>query len=290
MEHGQQLRIRERDEVVIVDMVGDFGGDTVKESLYAVVEKYVQAGKSQVVLSLKDATYINSNWLGAIVYQFTKLSQIGGHLKLANVPPRMMDLLVLTKLAVLFDIFTNEDDAINSFFPSRPLRYPRMLRGQTLSQQPSTQQGQPLCVFLCHSSQDKPAVRDLYRQLLRTGAKIWLDEEDLLPGQLWEREIPAAVKRSDAILVCLSRAAVSRTGYLHREIKYALDAAEEQSDESIFLIPARLEECDVPERLRKWQWVDLFVENGLDRLFTALQARALALQRRPLHTSLEPDQ
>ena len=70
---------------------------------------------------------------------------------------------------------------------------------------------------------------------------------------------------------------------MQREIKYALDAAAQHSDESIFLIPARLEDCEVPERLRKWHWVDLFTDDGFDRLMTALQARALALQKKPVH-------
>ena len=60
-------------------------------------------------------------------------------------------------------------------------------------------------------------------------------------------------------------------------------SAEEQSDDSIFLIPVRLQACDVPERLRRWQWVNLFAVDGYDRLVTALQARALALGRSPLH-------
>jgi hypothetical protein len=104
---------------------------------------------------------------------------------------------------------------------------------------------------------------------------------ELLPGQVWEREFPAAVRRSDAILVCLSAASIGKSGYLQCESKYAIDAAEEQSDDSIFLIPGRLETCEVPERLRRWQWVDLFAPDGYDRLVTALQARALALGRTP---------
>jgi TIR domain len=104
----------------------------------------------------------------------------------------------------------------------------------------------------------------------------------LLPGQVWEREIPSAVQSSDAVLVCLSSRPVAKTGYLQREIKFALDAAEEQSDDSIFIVPAKLEPCEVPERLLRWQWVDLFAGDGYDRLLTALQARAGALGRNPL--------
>jgi hypothetical protein len=232
-------------------------------------------------LNLENATYMNSIGLGAIVNAFVKLSQVGGQFKLLNVRPTIMELLVITKLATLFDIFTSEEDAINSFFPERPLRYPRAFRTERGASQLSAE-GSHLTVFLCHSSSDKAAVRELHKRLISAGARPWLDTVDLLPGQVWEREIPAAVRRSDAVLVCLSPASIGKTGYLQREIKYALDAAEEQSDDSIFLIPGRLEPCEVPERLRRWQWVDLFAPDGYDRLVTALQARALALGRAPV--------
>ena len=55
----------------------------------------------------------------------------------------------------------------------------------------------PLRIFLCHSSEDKPAVRNLYQRLSNDGFKPWLDEEDILGGQEWEDEIPKAVKTSD---------------------------------------------------------------------------------------------
>ena len=51
-----------------------------------------------------------------------------------------------------------------------------------------------LRVFLCHASSDKPAVRELYQRLRTDGIDAWLDEEDLLPGQDWQYEIPKAVR------------------------------------------------------------------------------------------------
>ena len=64
---------------------------------------------------------------------------------------------------------------------------------------------QKLKVFLCHASQDKPEVRNLYHKLLaETWIDPWLDEEKLLPGQDWNLEIEKAVEASDAVIVCLS--------------------------------------------------------------------------------------
>lgn len=134
-----------------------------------------------------------------------------------------------------------------------------------------------LRVFLCHSSGDKPAVRDLYHRLLRNGIDPWLDEEKLLPGQDWQREIPNAVRNCDVVIVCLSRGSVSKKGYIQKEIKYALDVADEQPEGAIFIIPLKLEDCNTPERLCRWQWVSLFEERGYQRLILALQARAKTL-------------
>jgi len=79
-----------------------------------------------------------------------------------------------------------------------------------------------LKVFLCHSSGDKPAVRDLYKRLQADGFDPWLDEEDLLPGQDWQREIPKAVRSAEAIIVCLSQASINKEGYVQKEIGEAL--------------------------------------------------------------------
>jgi len=132
----------------------------------------------------------------------------------------------------------------------------------------------PLKVFLCHASGDKPAVRDLYKRLVAEGVDAWLDQEKLMPGQDWRVEIPRAVKESDVVVICLSNKSITKEGYVQKEIKFALDSAEEKPEDTIFLIPARLEDCVVPEQLGRWQWVDLFEENGFVRLLRSLKLRA----------------
>jgi hypothetical protein len=113
-------------------------------------------------------------------------------------------------------------------------------------------------------------VRRLYRRLKEDGFEPWLDEEDLLPGQDWDLEISGAVRHSDMIIVCLSRAAVVKRGYVQKEIKQALDVADEQPEGTIFIIPLKLEECEAPERLRRWQWVSLYETGGYNKLKRAL--------------------
>jgi outer membrane protein assembly factor BamD (BamD/ComL family) len=134
-----------------------------------------------------------------------------------------------------------------------------------------------LKVFLCHASGDKPPVRDLYKRLIAEGVDAWLDQEKLLPGQDWRLEIPRAVREADVVVICLSKKSITKEGYVQKEIKFALDIAEEKPEGTIFLIPARLEDCVVPERLSRWQWVDLYEENGFIRLLRSLKLRADAV-------------
>lgn len=134
-----------------------------------------------------------------------------------------------------------------------------------------------LRVFLCHASADKPAVRQLYDRLVSDGYEAWFDETNLLPGQDWQHEISKAVKQADVFLACLSQHSVNKTGYVQREIKVALDAADERPEGTIFVVPVRLEECGIPERLARLHWVDLFSTEGYKRLEAALAAVAARL-------------
>jgi TIR domain len=138
---------------------------------------------------------------------------------------------------------------------------------------PAISTNSPVNVFMCHGSEDKPRVRELTRQLRETDfVTCWFDEDQLLPGQDWELEIAKAVKASDACIVCLSKSSSTRAGYLQKEIRRALDVAQERPEGSIYIIPVRLEPCDVPPRLKDLQWVDVFEPDGASRLLRSLAA------------------
>ncbi len=146
----------------------------------------------------------------------------------------------------------------------------------------------PLKIFLCHSSGDKPEVEKLYTYLSQQGADPWLDSEKLLPGQDWNYEINKALDDSDAILLCLSKKSVDKEGYVQREIRIALDRALEMPEGRIFLIPGRLENCELPHRLKSYQWVDLFTESGMNKLIQALNLRAKQVSAKPLSADGSP--
>ena len=130
-----------------------------------------------------------------------------------------------------------------------------------------------LKVFLCHAHADREAVIELYSRLIKSRVDAWLDKEKLLPGQDWELEIRKAVQEADVVVVCLSKQ-FNQAGFRQKEVRLALDTAMEKPEGEIFIVPARLEECDNLESLKKWHWVDLFADNGFGMLMLALQKRA----------------
>jgi hypothetical protein len=135
-----------------------------------------------------------------------------------------------------------------------------------------------LRVFLCHASQDKPVVRDLYQRLKsETWIDPWLDEEKLLPGQDWNLEIEKAVESSDAVIVCVSNTSVAKEGYVQKELRQVLNIALEKLEGAIFVLPVRLDDCPLPRQLRDRQALDYFPDSqqatAYDKLKTSLKIR-----------------
>ena len=139
----------------------------------------------------------------------------------------------------------------------------------------------PLRVFLCHSSNDKPAVRELYQKLrAELWIQPWLDEEELYPGQDWNMEIEKAVEAADAIIVCLTKNSINKEGYIQRELRIVLDYADYKPEGTIYILPVRLEDCEPPRRLRAWQYADYFEgqrERAISRMLVSLKRRADSL-------------
>jgi hypothetical protein len=126
-------------------------------------------------------------------------------------------------------------------------------------------------VFLSYAREDADRVGSLYDALNNAGFKPWMATRDILPGENWERSIWRAVRRADFFVACLSSRSVGKRGFLQKEIKQALDIWQEKLSEDIYLIPARLEGCEVPVDLAQFQWVDLFLEGGLGQLLRAVE-------------------
>lgn len=142
--------------------------------------------------------------------------------------------------------------------------------------------GKPVKVFLAHAFEDKEQVREIYRKLKEAGLAPWLDEIDLIPGQNWQAEIPKAIRQSDIFVACLSKPSVKKQGYIQKEYRLALNIYAEKPAGSIYLIPLKLDDCEVPDlqipqlgvNLRDIHWLDYWRPNGFDQLLRAIQSRS----------------
>ncbi len=111
-----------REDVVILTLKGRLTlgeSNLVREKIAALSA----AGKHNVVVDLGAVDYIDSTGLGILVICFTSLKKQGGALKLVNPNKRNVELLLLTKLHTVFEVFNEDQDAVNSFFPDRQIKH-----------------------------------------------------------------------------------------------------------------------------------------------------------------------
>lgn len=115
-------------------------------------------------------------------------------------------------------------------------------------------------------------VLSLYEFLRGWGFSAWLDEKSLVAGQDWEHEIRKSIDTSKAFLICLSSRWVSSRGFVHKELRLALRVLDELPEGSIYIIPARLDACEVPRSLKHLHWVNVFEPDGHNKLLAAVKA------------------
>jgi anti-sigma B factor antagonist len=117
-----EIESREQEGVKILDLSGKLtvgGASDLREKVSA----ETAAGSSRVLLNLKDVEYIDSTGLGTMVICFMAVQKAGGSLKLCKLNRRNLELVLLTKLSTVFEIFNEEQEAINSFFPDREIKH-----------------------------------------------------------------------------------------------------------------------------------------------------------------------
>jgi anti-sigma B factor antagonist len=117
-----EIRAREKEGIIILDVQGRLVGGDACEVLRATVQQRVDGGIKNLILQLGGVEYIDSSGLGTLVVCYSTLRDAEGVLKLLNVTSRNMELLVLTKLETVFETFDDEQDAVNSFFPNRKVQ------------------------------------------------------------------------------------------------------------------------------------------------------------------------
>ena len=117
-----EIRKREREGVTLLDLEGRLIVGEPAGKLREEILALSAAGQNRIVLNLQKVDFIDSTGLGAMVICFTTIKKAGGAMKLLNLAERGIELLVLTKLTSVFEMFDDEQHAVNSFFPGREIQ------------------------------------------------------------------------------------------------------------------------------------------------------------------------
>jgi hypothetical protein len=119
-------------------------------------------------------------------------------------------------------------------------------------------------IFLCHANEDKKRVEELYFMLKDEGFDAWFDKASLAIGEHWKEEVIRAIEQSDFFAILLSKKAAKKTGFIQKEIRTAVREYQLRPQGIAYLLPIRLEECEIPfvrlddiTVLSDLQWMDI---------------------------------
>jgi len=130
--------------------------------------------------------------------------------------------------------------------------------------------------FIAYAGEEYERAETLYGDLEAAGVRPWLDKKQLLAGQNWARAIERAIGISDFFIPCFSRRATVKRGVFQSELRYALECAARMPLEDIYIIPVRLDACEIPDEIcRRLQYVDLFPDwdRGVKRVVRSIWAQ-----------------
>ena len=112
-----ELNIRERQagDVTVLDMDGRITIGEGSIALRSAIRRLLEEGKKKILLNLARVSYIDSSGIGELVSSYTSIGKEGGQLKLLNLTQKLQDLLTITKLLTVFDVYDSEEEALASF-------------------------------------------------------------------------------------------------------------------------------------------------------------------------------
>ena len=111
-----KMKIREREDITIVDISGDITIGAGDVELRKEINDLIGRDKFNIILNLTKVAFIDSSGIGEIVRSLTTVKKNGGRLKLLGLQAKIRDLFTITRLITIFESFDAEDDAVTSFF------------------------------------------------------------------------------------------------------------------------------------------------------------------------------
>jgi len=136
-----------------------------------------------------------------------------------------------------------------------------------------------LKVFLRIAGENQPLAIELHDRLFKAGCSPWLESKEVFPGMDWKMEISKALLNCDVAIFCLSSISINKEGYFQKEIRIAKSIQDEKPQGTIYLIPIRLDACDIPQQLSEFAWGDYSQPDGFNNLLRSLNIRANELRK-----------
>ena len=110
---------RQREGVIILELSGRITAGEEATKFRSEIERLAAGPEPRIILNMKGVAYIDSTGLGALVLCAKSVKNANGSVKLVHLNRRNMELLVMTRIDTIFEVFDDETDAVNSFFPGR---------------------------------------------------------------------------------------------------------------------------------------------------------------------------
>lgn len=129
-------------------------------------------------------------------------------------------------------------------------------------------------VFISYAKEDYLFAQSLFDFLKEKGFQPWLDKAMILPGQNWDTVIKKALREANYTILLLSDISVKKRGYIQKEFKLALEYFEEKLEDDIYIIPLKINDCEIPVKLQKFHWTEYESHDCFNQIF-----QSLSLQR-----------
>jgi len=108
-------QVRDRGDVRIVELSGKITIGSGDVKIRELIDEALAAGTKNIVLDLAGVSTIDSSGIGEMVACYTTVTKKGGHLKLLRLSPKINDILQVTQLITVFEVFEDEAEAVRSF-------------------------------------------------------------------------------------------------------------------------------------------------------------------------------
>jgi len=111
-------------------------------------------------------------------------------------------------------------------------------------------------VFISYAKEDSLVAEKIYKKLKEDNLKPWLDIHHLTVGVNWNLKIQETINKCQFFMLLLSKNSMNKKGFIQKEIKIALEIVDLLPSTEIFILPIKLDDCEIPSSLGKYQWVE----------------------------------